>query len=224
MQQLNSVASAYEASLVSHAVRSSLAIFLCNAWGYFLVLSHPCSILRCFQWLKNKMFVWNVAMGLSISILNWDVIQQSRSINELFFERDEFSICSSFSLTSKFIAVNMFKFLSFENILLVANAVMNISGFFCISIDPATFKRRKSFGNNFYFLVTVVFSLAAYSYRSMVPIRSITHSRILETLVNTLNSLAVYSLFILKVFNIFQYRDYRRILENLQWCNLNVRL
>lgn len=135
----------------------------------------------------------------------------SRSVQKLF-------------TSGKFVSVNMFKLLSFKKILLFANAVMNLSGFLCISIDPNSFKRRKSFWNNLYFIVTIVFSLAAYSFRSVLPIRSITHSHILEVLVNTLNTLMVFSLFIFKVFNIFQYREYQKILENLQSCNLNVRL
>lgn len=118
----------------------------------------------------------------------------------------------------------MFEFLSFKNVLLIANAVMNLSGFFCVSIDGESFKRRKSFRNKFYFFISLVFSLAGYSYRTVLPIRSITHSRILEFLVNTLNLMSVYFLFIFKIINILQYREYYRILENLQWCNLIVRL
>lgn len=126
---------------------------------------------------------------------------------------------------TKFIQSIIFDFLIFKNILLVADGIMNLSRFFCISINPVTFKRKKSFWNKFYFIVSDVFSFIAYSYKTVLPIRSITHFRILEFLVNTLNLLSVYYfLFIFEMINFIQYQGYRNILNNLQRCNIIVRL
>lgn len=165
-------------------------------------------------------------MLLHISISSCFLVWQSISINLMFVlqNRWNFFFQNAFGQWQSLFQWTMSEFLTFKNILFAANAVMNLSGFFCVSIDGVSFKRQKSFKTKFFFSFSVIFSLFAYSYRTFLPIRSITHSQILEFLVNTLNKWTVYSQLILKIINIRQYREYYQILENLQFCNLNVRI
>lgn len=116
-----------------------------------------------------------------------------------------------------------FKHISFKNLLLLSNFFVNISGFFCIYINPTTFERGSSRCTYFLYALNFAFSLvASVAYRAYIPIATITHSEILEVIYNLHNYSSVLFLGMFKVFNFFNHQRFLRILRDLQWCNVQV--
>lgn len=119
----------------------------------------------------------------------------------------------------------MLNFLSFKKLLLLSNKMATFSGYMCVAIDPETFEQQKPFGNILYFALSFVLSIIGnfvYS-SSYYPVAEITHSKILEFLVNTLVFLTIYLVCIFKVFNCFIRKKFYLIFKDLQWCNMKVR-
>lgn len=119
----------------------------------------------------------------------------------------------------------MLNFLSFKKLLLLSNKMATFSGYLCVAIDPETFEQRKTFGNMAYFALSFVLSIVGnfvYS-SSYYPVAEITHSKMLEFLVNTLVFLTIYLVCIFKVFNCFIRMKYYLIFKDLHWCNKKVR-
>lgn len=116
----------------------------------------------------------------------------------------------------------MYKRLSFKNLLILSNIMSNISGYFCIFIDPVTFTRKKSFLGYLYFTLCFAFSLIANTFKAYVPIATITRSGILEFLYNLLNHSTVYFMCVFKVVNLATNKRLFKVFEDLQWCNLKV--
>lgn len=116
-------------------------------------------------------------------------------------------------------------FLNFKKLLLLSNKMATFSGYMCVAIDPETFKQRKSFRITAYFALSFALSIAGnfiYS-SSYYPVAEITHSKMLEFLVNVLICLTMYLVCIFKVFNCFVRTKFYLIFKDLQWCNKKVR-
>lgn len=118
--------------------------------------------------------------------------------------------------------INALKYFSFKNLLILSNMMSNLSGYFCIYINPTTFTRGKSYFAYFYYLLFFGFSVIADTYTAYVPIATITRSIILEFLYNFLNRCSVYFMCFFKVFNLFTHKRFFKVFQDLQWCNEKV--
>lgn len=119
----------------------------------------------------------------------------------------------------------MRNFVNFEKLLLFSNRLATFSGYMCVTIDSKTFEQRKSLLNMVYFGISFALSVVGnfvYS-GSYYPVAEITHSKILEFLVNALVFSTIYLVCVFKVFNYFVRKKFFLIFKDLQWCNQKVR-
>lgn len=113
----------------------------------------------------------------------------------------------------------------FNSLLKFIYKVAKLSGFVFISIDfksKQKLKTKKDFRNIIIFVISFCLSLFSITYDAKFTVMNVTHSKLMEIIINLMVDLLVFSPCLIKIVNVFQRLQFFSIISGLHWTEQKV--